>query len=165
MHTIVALPIAAAVPIPSSPAAADHTSNTKASPKRTAGDGRLWSLYDKFERAYNRMNELDTPEAREGSGPHVTPEQLAAHKKWERAGNAAFKAARRVMFEPAFTGDGLLMKIHVAGFDLDAAKDTFTMPYRGFSSPCWEAGRFSSDGADFVVAIGEDLRRARLALS
>jgi hypothetical protein len=77
---------------------------------------------------------LNTPEATEGSRPNATPRKKAAHKKWERAGNAAFRAARRVLREPAFTSDGLLMKIHVVGFEFDAV-GTFSMPYQGPGTP------------------------------
>ncbi|MFB6449070.1 hypothetical protein [Bradyrhizobium tunisiense] len=133
--------------------------------KRAPGDEHLWSLYDNFERAYNRMKSLETPEASAGSGRDATPEQKAAHRRWERACSGAFRAARRVMSEPALTGNGLLMKLHVAGFELDTAKGTFTMPYRGVETPAWRAGRFSDAGAEFVASIAEDLRRAKLALS
>lgn len=134
-------------------------------PLRVPGDEQLWSLYDNFERAYNRMKSLETAEASAGSGREATPEQKSAHKRWEHAASSAFRAARRVMAEPAHTRNGLLMKIHVAGFDLDTAKGTFTMPYRGIDSPAWKAGRFSDAGADFVASIADDLRRAKLALS
>lgn len=132
---------------------------------RVPGDEVLWSLYDKFERAYFRMKLLDTPESREGTLSTSTPEAKKAHKKWERAGNAAFRAGRRVLAEPALTGDGLLMKIHVAGFEFDAQAGTFTMPYRGLQTQDWRPSRFSPDEAHFIVSIGEDLKRAKRALS
>jgi hypothetical protein len=132
--------------------------------RRVPGDELLWALYDKFERAYNRMKLLDTPEAMKGSLSTSTPEQQKAFKKWERAGNSAFRAARRVLAESALTNDGLLMKIHVAGFEFDAQQGTFTMPYRGLQTPDWSPSRFSTDEAHFIVSIGEDLKRAKKAL-
>jgi len=56
------------------------------------------------------------------------------------------------------------MKVHLAGFEFDAAPGTFKMPYRGLSTPKWSAGRFASDACDFIVSIREDLRRAKLGL-
>jgi len=143
---------------------AKHSTQARGS-IRTPGDERLWSLYDKFESAYDRMQALDTPEAMAGSGPNATPPEKVAHKKWERAGNAAFRAARRVLGEPAVTGDGLLLKIHAAGFEFDAKCGTFTMPYRGFNTPKWTLGRFSNGEAEFIAGIGDDLRRDKMALS
>ena len=134
------------------------------SQRRAAGDERLWSLYDKFERAYFRVNELDTPASRVGSLSSATPKEKKAQNQWARAADAAFRAARRVLAEPALTGDGLLMKIHVAGFEFDAARGTFTMPYEGASTPQWSPSGLSNDECAFIKSIGADLRRAREAL-
>ncbi len=70
------------------------------SQRRAAGDERLWSLYDKFERAYFRVNELDTPAAQAGSLSSATPKEKKAQKQWARAADAAFRAARWVQPNP-----------------------------------------------------------------
>ncbi|MEY9465832.1 gas vesicle protein [Bradyrhizobium ottawaense] len=160
MHALTGGVVATSAALRAAPARAAALETKRPS----SGDDRLWSLYAEFERAYNRMKALETSEASAGSGRDATPEQKAAHRQWERACSRAFRAARRVMAEPALTGNGLLMKIHVAGFELDTAKGTFTMPYRGIDTPAWRAGQFSDAGAEFVASIAEDLRRAKLAL-
>lgn len=78
---------------------------------RVPGDGRLWAVYDQFERAYFKAKDLSTADSDKGSGSQATPEQKAAFKKWERAARATDKAARRVLAEPAITGNGMLLKM------------------------------------------------------
>ena len=50
--------------------------------------------------------------------------EAKAQKRWERPGLSAFRAAGRVLAEPALTGDALLLKIHVAGFKSDTKRGT-----------------------------------------
>ena len=64
-----------------------------------------------------------------GSLPTGTKEQKAPHRKWERAIDVALNKARAVVAAPAQTLEGMLMKIHVAGFTLDDTKaGTFSTP-------------------------------------
>ena len=48
--------------------------------------------------------------------PTGTKEQKAPHRKWGRAIDVALNKARPVVAAPAQTLEGMLMKIHVAGF-------------------------------------------------
>jgi hypothetical protein len=127
------------------------------------GDERLWSLYEKFERAYFKMIGRYSEEADRGSGSNPTAEQKTAHKKWERALTAADNAAKRVVSEPAQTGDGLLMKIHVAGFLFAAAKGDIHDAIQGASEPAVDG--WTSCWRQFIASIAEGLRRAKGAYS
>jgi hypothetical protein len=55
----------------------------------------------------------------DGSLPTGTKEQKAAHRKWVRDVDDATNRARAVIDAPALTLGGMLMKIHVAGFNFN----------------------------------------------
>jgi hypothetical protein len=61
-----------------------------------------------------------------------TKAEKATQRKWERAVDDATERARAVIKAPALTLEGMLMKIHVAGFNFTYIKpDTFSAPYHG----------------------------------
>jgi len=129
-----------------------------------SSEERLWAAYGVFERAHEKMTSLDTADARAGSLGIATSKQRAAHKKWERALDAADKAAKRVMSEPAITSPGMLLKIHVAGFVFAAARGSFKMPYLGDETARWQPGPYGGEEAAFIASIGDDLRRTKRTL-
>jgi hypothetical protein len=120
-----------------------------------------------------------------GSIDGATKEEKAAQRKWERACNDATERARAVINAPALTLEGMLMKIHVAGFNVFYTKTyTFSAPYHGMicggrSPQHWEpANRFhperpaslrraeglmSSSALDLEPEIRDPTRMALLA--
>src|SRR6266404_2399849 len=91
--------------------------NTTASAK--TADVELFKLHDKFCKAYAAVLQY-----REGGGggdgslSTATKEEKAIHRKWTRAVDIATDKARAVIVAPAVTLEGMLMKIHVAGFNI-----------------------------------------------
>ena len=89
----------------------------KAKRKSTApviktADDTLFKLHDNFCRAYSAMLSLNAG-SRVGANP--TKEERAIERKWNRAVDAAFDKARAVAEAPAYTLEGMLMKIHITG--------------------------------------------------
>jgi hypothetical protein len=101
----------------------------------------------------------DRPQAG-GSGPKSTKQEQAAFRKWERIAGEAFEKARAVVETPACTLEGMLMKLHVAGFAItDTKPGTFTGPYRG-NNPLWEPGRFAQgEEIAIIISLRNDLHR------
>jgi hypothetical protein len=95
-------------------------------------DTELFERHDAFAKSYAKMKKLDTPAASRGSGPKSTKQDQAAFRKWEAAASDAFEKARVVVETRASTLEGMLMKLHVAGFAITGTKPgTFTGPFRG----------------------------------
>jgi hypothetical protein len=114
-------------------------------------DAELFKLHDKFCAAYNKMEERNTPA--------VQREDKPAHRKWERAADEAFARANAVIAAPAHTLEGMLMKLHVAGFAITHAKPgTWSDPdYK--AAQLWEPGNFASDDVSIIVSLRDDLHR------
>ena len=73
------------------------------------------------------------------------------------------RRARAVIAAPAFTLEGMLMKIHVAGFAFDDIK-SFSAPYHGMQCETgiqqWEADKGTvKDELALIVSIRNDLHR------
>jgi hypothetical protein len=69
--------------------------------------------------------------------------------------------ALEVITAPAFTLEGMLMKLHVMGFViLEAKPGTFSLPYRS-GMPLWEIGNLGQDNDDLalIVSLRDDLHR------
>jgi hypothetical protein len=93
-------------------------------------DAELFKLHDVFAKSYARMKKHGTPSASRGSGSKSTKQDQAAFRKWEAAASDAFEKARVVVETPASTLEGMLMKLHIAGFAItDSKPGTFTGPY------------------------------------
>jgi hypothetical protein len=129
-------------------------------------DAELFKLHDKFCKAYAAVLIYE----RDGGGgagslPSGTKKERAAHRKWERAATEAFKRARAVIDAPALTLEGMLMKIHVAGFSItDTKPGTFSAPYHGMICETgvqhWDAGEESEkDEVALIVSLRGDLHR------
>jgi hypothetical protein len=123
-----------------------------------SADAELFKHHDAFAKSYARMKKLDTPAAKRGSSSKSTKQDQAAFRKWEAAASDAFDNADVVIGSSASTLEGMLMKLHVAGFSM-GAPDTFTGPYQG-NNPLWESGRFGDDEAiTIIVSLRNDLHR------
>ncbi len=100
-----------------------------------------------------------------GSLDSATKEEKVAQRKWERACNDATERARAVINAPALTLEGMLMKIHIAGFAFNHTKlDTFSAPYHGMicntSVQQWEPSSASDeDELALIVSLRSDLHR------
>lgn len=133
---------------------------SKAKRKNTTAktaDADLFKLHDKFCAAYGKMKEYDKVKDERG-----TKEQKALHRKWERAASVAFDKARAVIDAPAFTLEGMLMKLHISGFAItDTKPGTFTGPYQsGTRLRLWEPGKFAeSDEVAIIISLRDDLHR------
>lgn len=140
-------------------------------PVRDLADRLLWKRYEKFAEAYATLKSLDTKDAAAGSGPNCTAEQKRAFKKWEAAITLADRAARKVISTPANTIQGMLMKIHLAGFLSDGcAAGTFSMPYRGIAADgepqFWQPNRIGENRSDefkLVLCLRDDLHRMQVS--
>jgi hypothetical protein len=128
-------------------------------------DAELFRLHDRFVDAY--VSVLFYRKAGGGGAGSVnsaTKAEKAAQRKWERACDDATERARAIINAPALTLEGMLMKIHVAGFNFTYIKpDTFSAPYHGMICEGglpqhWEP---SSDKDELVLiaSIRNDLHR------
>jgi len=126
-------------------------------------DAELFKLHDKFHSAYAAVLQLQAAGA--GNTATGTKEEKALHRKWQRAMGDAMQKARAVVAAPALTLEGMLMKIHVAGFTLNDTKaGTFSVPYHGMicknGPQHWEPGKFSDgDEVALIVSLRGDLHR------
>jgi hypothetical protein len=105
-----------------------NTKSPPIAPRITTADDALFRLHDAFCRAYSDMLSL-----RGGSNTPVnnpTKEEKALERKWTRAVDIAVAKARAVIDAPAYTLEGMLMKIHVSGFNFTSVRaGTFSAPY------------------------------------
>lgn len=131
---------------------------------KTADDA-LFRLHDNFGRAYATMLSLHG-----GSNVPVknaTKEEKALERKWTRAVDIATEKARAVVKAPAHTLEGMLTKIHVAGFTFDDFKrGSFSMPYHGLicangKPQQWEPTEVFEprDETKLIVSLRADLQR------
>ncbi len=126
-------------------------------------DAELFKLHDKFCKAYAAVLQLRGGGA--GSLDTGTTQEKTRHRNWERAVNIATDKARAVIEAPALTLEGMLMKIHVAGFNFSYTKPgTFSVPYHGMicknGIQHWEAGETDdSHELALVVSLRDDLHR------
>jgi hypothetical protein len=128
--------------------------NTK--PFAKTADADLFKLHDKFCAAYQKMKELDVGAVEKG-----TKEQRARYRKWERSISVATDRGRDVIVAPAFTLEGMLMKLHVMGFVIDDTKPgTFSVPYCSGIRP-WQVGGICEDDDNLalIVSLRDDLHR------
>ncbi len=96
-----------------------------------------------------------------------TKEEKALERKWDRAVNVAFDKARAVVEAPAYTLEGMLMKIHIAGFTVPRRKkDSFSAPYHGMicgdgKPQQWEAPEDVEleDETALILSLRADLQR------
>jgi hypothetical protein len=135
----------------------------------TTADAELFRLHDKFCDAYGAV--LFYRQAGGGGAGGLdsgTKAEKTAHRKWERAIVDATEKARAVIEAPALTLEGMLMKIHVAGFNLTYTKPgTFSSPYHGMICEGglpqhWEPGENCDENSDevaLIVSIRSDLHR------
>jgi hypothetical protein len=129
-------------------------------------DAELFTLHDKFCKAYTAVLYYQRAGGGgEGSVPSGTREQKAAQRKWERACDDATEKARAVIDAPALTLEGMLMKIHIAGFNFTYTKPgTFSAPYHGMICGTgiqhWDAGQNNEkDELALIVSLRDDLHR------
>jgi hypothetical protein len=127
-------------------------------------DAELFRLHDKFCKAYSAV--LFYRKAGGGGAGSLasgTKAEKAAQRKWERACNDATERARAVINAPALTLEGMLMKIHIAGFNISYTKpDTFSVPYHGMICDTgvqhWEPAS-DDDELALIVSLRDDLHR------
>ena len=126
-------------------------------------DAELFKLHDRFCAAYRKMKKYnDAPGRDRGSLSTATKEEKRTHRKWENADSIAFEKARAVIEAPAYTLEGMLLKLHVAGFSLTSTKPgTFTGPDYRSGTRQWEPG-ILADGSDelaIILSLRDDLYR------
>jgi hypothetical protein len=131
-------------------------------------DAELFRLHDKFCKAYAAVlqcGDMEGAGGREGSLSTGKKEQKASNRKWERACDQATEKARAVIAAPAFTLEGMLMKIHIAGFNINDTKPgTFSAPYHGMicetGAQHWDKGEKNEhDEVALIVSLRDDLLR------
>lgn len=128
-------------------------------------DAELFKLHDKFVDAYVEV--LFYRKAGGGGAGSLasgTKAEKAVQRKFERALNDATDRARDIIKAPALTLEGMLTKIHIAGFNITWKKpDTFTAPYHGMicgdgSPQHWDPAS-DSDELVLIASIRNDLHR------
>lgn len=133
--------------------------------QRDPRDLDLWALHDKFTSAYARLLAARTSDADDGSLDTSSPEQKKAYRKWERALLSAEKIARDIVAMPARSVDGMLMKIHISGFNFDSIGKSFSAPYHGMltaSGPqAWRGARRGGAEISLIESIRNDLHRLK----
>jgi hypothetical protein len=128
-------------------------------------DAELFRLHDKFCKAYAAV--LFYKKAGgggTGSVDSATKKEKVAQRKWERACDDATERARAVINAPALTLEGMLMKIHIAGFNFTYTKpDTFSAPYHWMICETgvqrWEKSGNDKDELALIVSLRDDLHR------
>ena len=137
-----------------------------ATPVVKTADEALFKLHDKFCRAYNGVLFAKRKDPKgNGSLPSGTKYERAAHREWEREVSKAVDCARAVIDEPALTLEGMLMKIHVAGYAFPHTNlETFSAPYHGLvcsngKPQQWEGHANDDDEAALIVSLRADLLR------
>jgi hypothetical protein len=128
-------------------------------------DADLFKLHDKFCKAYSDMLSLQAGAAVDHET--ATKAERALERNWNRSVDVAFQKARAVAEAPAFTLEGMLMKIHVTGFTMDyREKDSFSAPYHGQicsngKPQQWELREDfdHSEEAVLIVSLRSDLHR------
>jgi hypothetical protein len=133
-------------------------------PKRDKSpNADLFKLHDRFCAAYRKMKKCGVALRRdEGSLSTATKAQKKIHRKWESVGDIAFEKARAVIEAPAYTLEGMLLKLHVAGFSIISTKpDTFTGPEYRSGTRLWEPGKLANDSDELaiILSLREDLHR------
>jgi hypothetical protein len=129
-------------------------------------DAKLFKLHDDFCKTYNTVLAFSAAGGGgAGSLSTGTKEERAANRKWQRAIEVATDKARAVIAAPAVTLEGMLIKIHVAGFNItDTKPGTFSAPYHGGICKTdiqhWEPGKFAEgDEIALIVSLRSDLHR------
>jgi hypothetical protein len=141
-------------------------------PHVKTADDALFKLHDKFCEAYSTMLSLQGQGGSRCPVNNATKEEEALERKWHRAVDIATKAARAIIDAPAHTLEGMLMKIHIAGFAFDCTKlNSFRTPYHsgicasgicaGAIQQHWEISEGHDDRDEFalIVSLREDLER------
>jgi hypothetical protein len=138
-------------------------------PRVKTADDALFKLHDNFCWAYAAMLQLE-----DGASvieKTANKEEMALYRKWNNSVSVATDKARAVIAAPAHTLEGMLMKIHIAGFNFDRRKPgTFSAPYHGMACLTngrvvpqqWEPGGLLGSSADefaLIVSIRGDLQR------
>jgi hypothetical protein len=137
--------------------------------RRTAfaqtADAELFRLHDRFCDAYVEvLFHRKAGGGGAGSLASGTKAEKAVQRKFERACDEATERARAVINAPALTLEGMLMKIHVAGFNFTWTKPgTFSAPYHGMICEGglpqhWEIGD-DRDELALIASIRSDLYR------
>jgi hypothetical protein len=139
--------------------------NTKSPPialRITTADDALFKLHDAFCRAYAHALSLQAGSSIPVKNP--TKKEKALERKWNRAVVAATDKARATVDAPAHTLEGMLMKIHVAGFVFNSTRaGTFSAPYHGLmcanGRQHWEPSeKFGiSDEIALITSLRNDL--------
>jgi hypothetical protein len=122
-------------------------------------DAELFRLHDRFCAAYEKMKKYDVPGKSDLSTG--TKEGKRLHRKWESASNVAFDRGRAVIDALALTLEGMLMKLHIAGFVITGTKrGTFSGPYKS-GTRLWEPGGLYGDDDEIaiIVSLRDDLHR------
>jgi hypothetical protein len=129
-------------------------------------DAELFKLHDKFCKAYAAvLHYRAAGGGGAGSVDGASKEEKLAQRKWERACDDATEKARAVIDAPAVTLEGMLMKIHIAGFNFTYTKpDTFSAPYQSKicknSHQDWEPAKSNeTDEIALIVSLRNDLQR------
>jgi hypothetical protein len=131
---------------------------TTTAPAQTA-DADLFKLHDAFCKTYAAVLQLRGGGA--GSLDTGTTQEKARQRKWEHAVNIATDKANAVIAAPAVTLEGMLMKIHVAGFAFDCVKPgTFRAPY-STGIQHWEPSGLAEGRSEIalIVSLRDDLHR------
>lgn len=129
-------------------------------------DADLFRLHDRFIEAYTAVAYYrKAGGGNDGSVPGATKGEKVAQRKWERAVDDATKRARAIIDAPALTLEGMLMKIHIAGFNFTYVKPgTFSSPYHGMICEGgipqhWEPNDEDDDRLALIVSLRNDLHR------
>src|SRR5262249_50371233 len=95
-----------------------------------------------------------------------TKEERSLYRKWNRAVDQAYERAYEVIAAPAYTLEGMLMKLHIVGFTIDyRKKDSFTAPYHGMigsngKPQGWEMQEDAYPSPlSLIVSLRDDLQR------
>ena len=131
-----------------------------------SADPALFAAYQKFTEAYEQAQAARTADSDAGSGGNATPEQKRAHEYWEQLLGRSEELARELTATPAQTIEGMLLKIHIAGYwqekpgkafkPLLGAPDWVLLPPHRRDDNGWA---FCTDDQALLAGLRDDLRR------
>jgi hypothetical protein len=120
-------------------------------------DRDLFAAYRRFVAAYEKVKEADTPDMQAGSIPTGTAQQQRQHALWERRLDRAHSILWEILGIPAFTIEGMLLKIQMHGYRHNVPGKNFRPVIDG---PDWTLHpQLGSSEHVLLAALRDDLRR------
>jgi hypothetical protein len=125
-------------------------------------DEKLRGLIREFEAAHAALKAADTPGSKNDT-KSATPAEKRAYKRWERALDVASAKADAVLSAPTDTLWGMLLKIKVAGFQVDHPPEYCKGPLKQTLDALenWSVPKFHEHDPAYqlIVSLRADIKR------